>query len=92
MFISSSISSVFKEANSAAGYGFDPEFAEVLSELLSKCGAAGLDFRIAQGLRTPQTQARYYCSWSERTPRMIDAAAKKIIAAAGKAAGAVLRI
>lgn len=78
MLFSRTISNVFKEANSIAGYGLDPQFAETLSVLLSKCRAAGLDFRIAQGLRTPQTQARYYCSWAKRSPRMIDADAKKM--------------
>src|SRR5690349_23257273 len=63
MVFVSNISSVVKEANSVAGFGLDPQFAETLSELLSRCRAAGLDFRISQGLRTPQKQAEYYCKW-----------------------------
>jgi hypothetical protein len=49
MFFASSLSSVVREANSVAGFGLDPEFAETLSALLAKCRAAGLDFRISQG-------------------------------------------
>jgi peptidoglycan LD-endopeptidase CwlK len=71
-------SSVVKEANSVAGFGLDPQFAETLSELLSRCRAAGLDFRISQGLRTPQKQAEYYCKWVRRSPADIDAAARKM--------------
>ena len=51
MVFVSNISSVVKEANSVAGFGLDPQFADTLSELLSRCRAAGLDFRISQGLR-----------------------------------------
>ena len=68
MVFVSNISSVVKEANSVAGFGLDPQFAETLSELLSRCRAAGLDFRISQGLRTPQKQAEYYCKWVRRSP------------------------
>ena len=78
MVFVSNISSVVKEANSVAGFGLDPQFAETLSELLSRCRAAGLDFRISQGLRTPQKQAEYYCKWVRRSPADIDAAARKI--------------
>jgi hypothetical protein len=78
MVFVSNISSVVKEANSVAGFGLDPQFAETLSELLSRCRAAGLDFRISQGLRTPQKQAEYYCKWVRRSPADIDAAARKM--------------
>jgi hypothetical protein len=78
MFIASSISSVVREANSVAGLGLDPEFAQTLSTLLAKCRAAGLDFRISQGPRTPQKQAEYYCRWSQRPPEKIDTAARKM--------------
>src|SRR5262245_37362253 len=78
MVFVSNISSVVKEANSVAGFGLDPQFAETLSELLSWCRAAGLDFRISQGLRTPQKQAEYYCKWVRRSPSDIDAAARKM--------------
>ena len=78
MFFVSSISSVVREANSVAGFGFDPEFAQTLSTLLAKCRAAGLDFRISQGLRTPQKQAEYYCRWSQRPPAKVDTAARKM--------------
>ncbi|HEV7462526.1 MAG TPA: hypothetical protein VGN85_01235 [Methyloceanibacter sp.] len=47
MFFASSRSNVVREANSVAGFGLDPEFAETLSALLAKCRAAGLDFRIS---------------------------------------------
>ncbi len=78
MYLASSIANIAKEANSVAGYGLDPEFAEALSLLLAKCRAAGLDFRISQGLRTPQKQAEYYCSWQKRPPAMIDTVARKM--------------
>jgi len=78
MVFVSNISSVVKEANSVAGFGLDPQFAETLSELLSRCRAAGLDFRISQGFRTPQKQAEYYCKWVRRSPADIDAAARKM--------------
>jgi hypothetical protein len=78
MFFASSLSSVVREANSVAGFGLDPEFAQTLSELLAKCRAAGLDFRLSQGLRTPQKQAEYYCKWAQRSPADIDTAARKM--------------
>ena len=68
MYIASSMSNLVREANSVAGFGLDLEFADTLSTLLAKCRAAGLDFRLSQGLRTPQKQAEYYCSWRQRTP------------------------
>jgi hypothetical protein len=61
-----------------SGFGLEPEFADKLSQLLVWCQAHGMDFRISQGLRTPQTQAKYYCQWSQRPPAKIDAAAKKM--------------
>lgn len=78
MVFASSISSVVREANSVAGFGLDPAFAQTLSDLLGKCRAAGLDFRISQGLRTPQKQAEYYCKWAQRSPADIDTAARKM--------------
>ncbi len=78
MYVASSMSNLVREANSVAGFGLDPEFADTLSVLLAKCRAAGLDFRISQGLRTPQKQAEYYCSWRQRTPADIDTAARKM--------------
>src|SRR5262245_62846322 len=78
MFFASSISSVVREANSVAGFGLDPEFAETLSVLLAKCRGAGLDFRISQGLRSPQTQAEYYCKTRGRTVPQVDAAVKRM--------------
>ena len=65
------------------GFGLEPEFAAKLAQLLAKCKSLGLDFRISQGLRTPQTQAKYYCQWAKRSPADIDAAAAKM-----KASGA----
>ena len=78
MLFVGSISSVVREDNSVAGFGLDPEFAQTLSMLLAKCRAAGLDFRISQGLRTPQKQAEYYCRWSKRPPEKVDTAARKM--------------
>jgi hypothetical protein len=60
------------------GFGLQPEFAGKLTQLLTWCQAHGLDFRISQGLRTPQTQAQYYCQWDQRPPATIDATAKKM--------------
>jgi hypothetical protein len=59
-----------------SGFGLQPEFATKLTQLLAWCQAHGLDFRISQGLRTPQTQAQYYCQWVKRSPADIDKAAK----------------
>lgn len=61
------------------GYGLEPAFAEKLTQLLEWCKDQGLDFRISQGLRTPQTQAKYYCQWEERSPADIDKAAAKMV-------------
>jgi len=57
------------------GFGLDPEFAATLKQLLAQCTSMGLDFRISQGLRTPQTQAKYYCQWAQRSPDDINRAA-----------------
>ena len=56
-----------------AGYGLDPQFATKLTTLLQACRERGHDFRISQGLRTPQRQARYYCQWDQRSPAQINA-------------------
>src|SRR5882757_3900893 len=61
------------------GYGLEPEFADKLTQLLAWCKNQGLDFRISQGLRTPQIQAKYYCQWENRSPADIDAAAAKMV-------------
>ncbi|ESX84054.1 MULTISPECIES: N-acetylmuramidase domain-containing protein [unclassified Mesorhizobium] len=61
-----------------SGFGLEPGFAEKLSSLLDICRAAGYEFRVSQGLRTPQKQAEYYCRWDKRKPADIDAAAKKM--------------
>jgi hypothetical protein len=60
------------------GFGLDPEFATTLKALLAMCATMGLDFRISQGLRTPQTQAQYYCQWDQRSPADIDAQVAKM--------------
>lgn len=60
------------------GYGLDTGFASTLQNLLDGCRTQGLDFRISQGLRTPQKQAEYYCQWSKRTPQQVDVAAAKM--------------
>jgi D-alanyl-D-alanine carboxypeptidase len=64
-----------------AGFGLDPEFADSLRTLLAKCKSLGLDFRVSQGLRTPQTQAQYYCKWDQRSPKDIDKVVKTMQAA-----------
>jgi lysozyme len=61
-----------------SGFGLDAEFARRLTKVLETCGRLGLDFRISQGLRTPQTQAKYYCQWDQRSPQAIDAAADRM--------------
>ncbi|MFO1143403.1 MAG: N-acetylmuramidase domain-containing protein [Amaricoccus sp.] len=38
----------------------------------------GFDFRLAQGLRSPQKQAEYYCKWAKRSPADIEKAAKAL--------------
>lgn len=63
------------------GFGLDPTFASTLSQLIDWCQANGMDFRIAQGLRTPQVQAQYYCQWAQRTPAAVNAAVAKLQAA-----------
>lgn len=63
---------------SLAGFGLDPQFAIKLTALLEGCRQQGHQFRISQGLRTPQTQALYYCQWAQRTPASIDAKAKML--------------
>ncbi len=61
------------------GYGLEPEFAAKLTQLLQWCKDHSLDFRTSQGLRTPQTQAKYYCQWENRSPADIDTAAAKMV-------------
>lgn len=56
-----------------AHFGFDPVFAAKLSTLLHACRDQGLIFKVSQGLRTPQVQAEYYCSYDQRSPADIDA-------------------
>ncbi len=63
------------------GFGLEPGFAAKLQQLLQKCHEAGVEFRVSQGLRTPQTQALYYCQWAQRKPADIDAAATELRAA-----------
>jgi len=53
------------------GFGLDPAFGKKLLELLDACKKEGLDFRVSQGLRTPQVQAKYYCQWKKRPPKVI---------------------
>ena len=62
----------------ADGFGLDSHFANTLSELLDWCSNNGMDFRIAQGLRTPQVQAQYYCQWDQRSPADVQQAANKL--------------
>jgi|SRR5579884_1688054 len=60
------------------GFGLDPNFAKTLSELLDWCSEQDMDFRIAQGLRSPQVQAKYYCQWDQRSPASVQQAANKL--------------
>ena len=50
------------------GFGLDPDFAAALSEVISDCRFAGYEFRVSQGLRTPQKQADYYCQVGQAQP------------------------
>ena len=59
-----------------AGFGLDPAFASNLETLLSHCRSGGFEFRVAQGLRSPQKQAQYYCQWNQRSAADIDRAAQ----------------
>ncbi|MGZ2487157.1 hypothetical protein ACVITL_005742 [Rhizobium pisi] len=61
-----------------SGYGLEPEFADKVSQLLDACAKHGLTFKISQGVRSPQTQADYYCCWAQRTPEDIDKVAQKL--------------
>lgn len=60
-------------ATGLGGFGLDPAFESRLSALLQACAEAGLNFKVSQGLRTPQVQADYYCQWTGRPPAEIDA-------------------
>ncbi len=64
--------------SAALKHGFETAFSLKLQKLLDECAASGHDFRIGQGIRTPQTQALYYCEWEGRTPFMIDQAADQL--------------
>lgn len=66
-------------------------FAIKLDVLLSACRSAGHDFRVAQGLRTPETQARYYCQWNKRSVAMIEQKAEELIDAGAPWLGSLLR-
>src|SRR5260221_1617414 len=65
---------------SLEGFGLESGFASKLQQLLDDCRKAGLDFRISQGLRTPQVQDQYYCQWTKRSPTDIDTAAATMVA------------
>jgi peptidoglycan LD-endopeptidase CwlK len=60
------------------GFGLDEQFVATLKTVFDQCRAAGFEFKLSQGLRTPQKQAEYYCRWSKRTPADIDGAAAKM--------------
>ena len=55
------------------GFGLEPAFAAKLTALFEACRERGHEFRISQGLRTPQRQALYYCQWARRSPADVDA-------------------
>jgi hypothetical protein len=65
-------------ADVVAGFGLDGKFGAVLTQLLGVCRSTGLDFRISNGLRTPQIQAAYYCKWSGHSRSLIDAKVKRL--------------
>ena len=60
------------------GFGLDPDFAKSLSDLLDWCSENGMDFRVSQGLRTPQVQAQYYCQWDQRSAAAVQQAADNL--------------
>jgi hypothetical protein len=63
---------------SLKGYGLEPAFAAKLSALLEACRSKGYNFKISQGLRTPQRQALYFCQWAKRSPAFIDGQAAEL--------------
>lgn len=63
------------QTGGVSGFGLDANFAAKLADLLDACRKQGLEFRISQGLRTPQLQAKYYCQWQQRPPQSIDTTA-----------------
>jgi hypothetical protein len=68
----------FSNLEPAAGFGLDAKFAETLTKLLLVMRDKGHEFRVSQGLRTPQKQAEYYCKWNKHKPADVDAAAVKL--------------
>ena len=63
-------------AGGVEGVGLEAKFAATLAGLLRTCRNAGYEFRVAQGLRTAQVQAEYYCKWTGHAPSDIDAKVK----------------
>jgi hypothetical protein len=59
-------------ADGVAGFGLDPAFSATLSRVLAACRQAGFEFRVSNGLRTPQVQAEYYCKWNGHSRALID--------------------
>jgi hypothetical protein len=76
---------------SLKGFGLDPRFAQKLTTLLQACRERGHDFRISQGLRTPKTQARYYCQWEQRSPQAIDQQIEKLTASGAHWTASILQ-
>jgi len=66
------------ESSSVDAFGLDPDFAKTLKLLFADCRTKGYDFRIAQGLRTPQKQAEYYCQWDKHPPSDVDRQVSKL--------------
>ncbi|MDX0178607.1 hypothetical protein GOC37_29605 [Sinorhizobium meliloti] len=72
-------------------FGLQPGFANKVATLIARCRAAGHDFRMGEGLRSPHRQARYYCQWNRRPPRYIDEVAAKMVSEGAPWLASVLR-
>jgi len=88
---STPVSSLQQIDPALTGFGLDPAFAIKLSELLRRCRAKGLDFKIGQGLRPPSVQARYFCAFRDRSLADIDQEASKLEAKGAPWTAALLR-
>jgi hypothetical protein len=69
---------VHSAAAPAKGFGLDAQFEATLTTLIATCRQAGYDFRVSQGLRTPQVQAEYYCKWKGHPATLIDSKSKML--------------
>jgi hypothetical protein len=62
----------------APGAGLDADFAEAVQQLIQRCAEANFEFRLVNGLRSPQLQAEYYCRWNGHPPSHIDIEVKRL--------------